>query len=73
MGNLKANITTPTGGGNIRFSQIIFPDKTSDGPFGMDAEIKLTQKGEHVFVITHSQMADNPYRGKFKVELQIVE
>lgn len=66
---LNASIILGTAKGNIRFSQIIFPDKTSDGPFGMDLKMELKQKGNHIIVIGHSQMADNPFYGKFKVQL----
>lgn len=68
-GKLKALIVPTTGKGNIQFNQIIFPDKSSDGPFGMDLKIDLKQKGDHILVIGHSLMADEPYFGKFKVEL----
>ncbi|KUJ62446.1 hypothetical protein AR687_08315 [Flavobacteriaceae bacterium CRH] len=70
LGELKAKIVPTTGKGNIRFNQIIFPDKTSDGPFGMDLNIHLEQKGNYILVIGHSQMADNPFWGKFSVELE---
>lgn len=66
---LDAKIIPTTGRGNIRFNQVIFPDKTSDGPFGMDLKIDLKQKGNYIIVIGHSQMADNPFYGKFKVQL----
>jgi len=68
--NLKAKIILPERG-NIRFNQIIAPDKTSDGPFGMDLETKLDQKGDYILIIGHSQMADNPYVGKFTVQLEM--
>lgn len=67
---MKARIVPTTGKGNIRFNQIIFPDKTSDGPFGMDLKIQLKQKGNHIIVIGHSLMADNPFWGKFEVQLE---
>lgn len=70
LGELNATIIPSTGKGNIRFNQIIFPDKSSDGPFGMDLKIPLKQKGNHILVIGHSLMADNPYFGKFKVQLE---
>lgn len=70
LGVLKAKIVPTTGKGNIRFNQIIFPDNSSDGPFGMNLKIQLKQKGNYVLVIGHSLMADNPYWGKFKVEVQ---
>jgi hypothetical protein len=71
LGILKAKINPTTGKGNIRFNQIVFPDNTSDGPFGTDLNLNLTQKGNHILVIGHSQMADYPFYGKFKVQLQI--
>ncbi|KAF2329048.1 hypothetical protein [Flavobacterium daemonense] len=70
LGTLEAKIILATNNGNIRFNQIIFPDNSSDGPFGKDLKMQLTQKGNHVIVIGHSQMADNPYWGNFKVELK---
>lgn len=69
-GELNARIIPTPGKGNIRFNQIIFPNAASDGPFGMDLKIPLTQTGNHIIVIGHSQMADNPYWGKFEVELE---
>jgi hypothetical protein len=69
LGVLDAMIVSTTSKGNIRFNQIIFPDKSSDGPFGMDLKIPLNQKGDYILVIGHSLMADNPYWGKFKVQL----
>lgn len=67
---LNAKIIPTTGKGNIRFNQTIAPDGSSDGPYGMDLNIDLKQKGNYILIIGHSQMADNPYLGKFKVELQ---
>jgi len=69
-GELKAKIIPATGKGNIRFNQIIFPDNTSDGPFGMDLKIPLRQKGNYILVVGHSLMADNPYFGKFELQLE---
>jgi hypothetical protein len=71
LGKLNAQIIPDAGKGNIRFNQIIFPDKTLDGPFGMDMKMPLQQKGTHILIIGHSLMADNPYYGNFKVQLTI--
>jgi len=71
LGELNAQIVPDAGKGNIRFNQIIFPDKTLDGHFGMDMKMPLQQKGTHILVIGHSLMADNPYYGNFKVQLEI--
>ena len=70
LGELKAQIVPDAGKGNIRFNQIIFPDNSSDGPFGMDLKIQLKQKGNYTLVIGHSLMADNPYFGKFRVQIE---
>jgi hypothetical protein len=70
LSELNANLIPDTAKGNIRFNQIVFPDKTSDGPFGMDLKMELKQKGNYIIVIGHSQMADNPFYGKFKVQLE---
>ena len=72
-GNLTASITPVDGNGNIRFNQILFPDKTADGPFGKEMVLELKQSGEHILIIGHSLMADNPYKGKFKVELKVAD
>ena len=69
---LKAKVHPLLGEGNLRFNQIIFPDKTADGPFGNELQQKLTQTGEHILIIGISQMAENPYVGKFKVEIQFI-
>lgn len=70
LGELKAKIIPAGGKGNIRFNQIIFPNKNSDGPFGMDLNTNLEQKGNYILVIGHSQMADNPFYGQFKVQVE---
>jgi hypothetical protein len=71
LGELNGKIIPTTGKGNIRFNQIIFPDKSSDGPYGMDLKTDLKQKGNYIIVIGHSLMADNPYFGKFTVQLDV--
>ena len=70
-GNLHAVVTPVNGAGNIRFNQIFFPDKRADGPFGQEVTLELKQIGEHTLIIGHSLMAENPYSGKFKVEIRI--
>lgn len=71
LGKLKASVKPAGGKGNIRFNQIIFPDKTADGPFGTELNLELKQTGKHTLIIGHSLMADNPFWGKFEVKLQI--
>lgn len=54
---------------NIRFNQIIMPDSSMDGPFGRYLTYDLASKGLYSLIIGESLMADNPYAGKFIVEL----
>lgn len=70
-GNVHAVVTPINGEGNIRFNQILYPDKTADGPFGKELELELKQTGEHSLIIGHSLMVDSQYQGKFKVELKL--
>ena len=70
-GELNGQIIPDGGKGNIRFNQIIFPDQTSDGPFGMELKTPIQQKGTYILVVGHSQMADSPYSGKFQVQLEV--
>lgn len=72
-GNLKASIQPQDGDGNIRFNQLIFPDKTMDGPFGKQLQYKLKSTGAHILVIGHSLMAEDQYFGKFKIKIQVTE
>lgn len=69
VSELSAKIV-PDSAGNIRFNQVLFPDKTADGPFGMDLKMDLNQIGNYILMIGHSQMAENPYQGNFKVLIE---
>ncbi len=56
----------PPSEGNIRFSQILFPNSMADGPCGHDVFMKQKQTGEHTLSIGHSIMAEKPYSGRFR-------
>ena len=45
----------------IRINQIIFPDKTADGPFGRKLDYKIQQLGAYTLVLGNNLMAEgNP-------------
>lgn len=67
-----ATIIPSTGKGNIRFSQIIYPDNSSNGPFGYKLDTEVNQKGEYILVVGHSLMADAPFIGAFKVKVRLI-
>ncbi len=56
---------------NIRFNQIIFPDASSDGPFGKELTYDLSQQGIYTIIIGSNLMAENAYTGDFLLHLMI--
>lgn len=62
--NLNAEVNGVRAG-NIRFNQIIMPDKSSDGPFGKDLNYLLDQSGEYKLIIGESQMQGDPFEGDY--------
>lgn len=62
--NLNAEVNGVPAG-NIRFNQIIMPDKSSDGPFGKDLNYLLDQSGEYKLIIGESQMQGDPFEGDY--------
>lgn len=70
-GLLTAELRPERSAGNIRFSQIYLPNGATDGPFGRSLSKEITQAGVIQLRIGPSQMANNPYRGKFSIRLQM--
>ena len=70
-GKLKATITPEDNHLNIRFSQIIMPDSTSDGPFGRQIQYDLKQSGTYKLIIAPNTMAEGKKSGDFTVRLEI--
>lgn len=69
---LKVNLTTPLDtNGNIRVSQIIFPDGTSDGPFGKDMTFDLTKSGSYQVILAPNMMAGDPWSGEVDMSLEL--
>ncbi|WP_156307922.1 hypothetical protein [Sphingobacterium endophyticum] len=62
--NLNAEVNGVPAG-NIRFNQIIMPDKSSDGPFGKDLNYLLDQSGEYKLIIGESLMQGDPFEGDY--------
>ena len=58
---------------NIRFTQIIMPDSSMDGPFGRQLRYTLTQKGLYKIIISPSTMAEGKVKGDFLVRIQVRE
>jgi hypothetical protein len=56
---------------NIRFTQLIMPDSSMDGPFGKQLQYKLTQKGKYKIIISANNMAGGQTKGDFLVRLTV--
>lgn len=54
---------------NIRFSQIVMPDGSADGPFSQDIEYDLPEDGVYKILVGENMMAGDPWGGDMKVQL----
>ena len=68
---LSGNIETAKPNTNIRFNQVVFPDKQSDGPFGKELNYDLPKKGTYKIIIGASLMAEKAYTGDFVLHIQL--
>lgn len=70
--SLTAKVQTPRDPqGNIRISQIIFPDGSADGPFWQDLKQKLTQSGVYQIILSANMMAGDPWSGEVDMYLEL--
>jgi len=70
-GQLSAILVPSDSKMNIRFSQLVMPDSTMDGPFGQKLDYKLTQRGMYRIIIAPSNMADGKTTGDFMIRLKV--
>lgn len=68
---VKGHLSSPDSLANIRFSQIIMPDGTMDGPFGRDIEYAISQNGYYKISVHENMMAGDPWGGVFHVKIEI--
>ncbi len=69
---LKVNLETPLQpSANIRVSYIMFPDKTTDGPFWKDVSYPLTQSGAYQIVLSPSLMQWDMWSGTLIVNVEL--
>ncbi|MBN8864529.1 MAG: hypothetical protein J0H92_14235 [Sphingobacteriales bacterium] len=70
---IRARLIPATDDLNIRFSQLIFPDKTTDGPFGRELVYPVRQPGTYQLVISPNRMASGPFNGDFELKVSLTE
>lgn len=68
---LYGKITSQDTLANVRFTQIVMPDGTMDGPFGNEIRYELPQKGKYEINIGENMMAGDPWSGVFTVEITL--
>ncbi len=70
-GALDMQILFPDGDeGNYRLSQIIMPDASSDGPFGlMLNNYPLSQSGNYQLIFSENSMVWEPFSGNIEIQL----
>jgi len=59
--------------GNIRINQIFRPSGKIDGPFGLKAKYPLEEEGSYKLVIGEDEMAGKPWKGEYKLTIQILK
>lgn len=56
---------------NIRFSQLIFPDHHTEGPFGRELVYALREPGLYQLVIAPNRMASGAFNGDFELQVSL--
>lgn len=59
--SMKVNIDFQDEPGNFRLSQVIAPDGSSDGPFGVETDYKLWQLWGYQLIFSESNMIGEPW------------
>ena len=69
---IDVKIDLPTlSAGNLRWSQVIMPDGTMDGPFGQNTSYNLRQRGWHTLIFNENQMTGDPWSGEADIILTL--
>lgn len=67
---MKVHLALPENG-NLRLSQIVAPDGTADGPFGVDTDYDLTQNGGYQLLFHENMMAGDPWSGDVEIQVTL--
>lgn len=69
---IRARLIPSSNEMNIRFSQLIFPDRHTDGPFGKELVYAIKEPGMYQLLIAPNNMASGKITGDFEVEIKLV-
>ncbi len=70
LGPLRVNIAHSKPDANIRISQVVRPDGSTDGPFGQQLVYEIKQRGNYSFIINKSNMASGTQVGDVFITLE---
>ncbi len=68
---MTAKLSSPDSLANVRFSQIILPDGTMDGPFGREINYKTPVNGVYKLSVHENMMAGDPWEGDFRIGIKL--
>ncbi|MFN4313236.1 MAG: hypothetical protein ACK4E0_03005 [Chitinophagaceae bacterium] len=68
---LQATIVPVKVGLKLRFSELVYPNKRTEGPFGKSISINLEEPGLYQLKITPNQMAGSRHQGEFELEFRL--
>ena len=67
-------VTFPGGAqGNLRWSQVVMPDGTMDGPFGQDTNYTLAQTGSYELIFHENMMSWDPWTGDAEITITLAK
>ncbi|MCH5596922.1 hypothetical protein [Niabella ginsengisoli] len=70
VGLLRVSISHSLPDANIRISQIVLPDGSTDGPFGQQMSFDVKQKGNYTIIINKSNMASGTQVGDVFITIE---
>lgn len=68
---IHAVLTSHDEQANLRFTQIVMPDDSSDGPFGRELDYGLAREGTYKLIIGENRMAGEPWSGNFTLDFEV--
>lgn len=69
-GLLNVSIIPGKPDANLRISQVVMPDGSTDGPFGQQITFDARQKGDYVIIINKSNMASGSQVGDVLINIE---
>ncbi|MGC4234139.1 MAG: hypothetical protein QM594_14260 [Niabella sp.] len=69
-GLLNVSISHSKPDANLRISQVVMPDGSTDGPFGQQITFDARQKGDYVIIINKSNMASGSQVGDVLINIE---